>query len=241
MAECAVEYVGKDLEAMDLALNYHEWIFELMKPFLGRRVVEVGAGTGGFSELLLKHETDELSLVEPSEMFDALRERFSGVANQGSVRLLKGVFSRLAGEIMSRRPDSIVYNNVLEHIEDDIRELELVRDVLEPGGKVLIFVPAGRFLFSEFDRRIGHFRRYSRRELVKKVEQAGLRVLEVRKVDSLGVLPWFVKYRLLRFTSMEPRMVRLYDVAAVPVLRRLESVIRPPFGKNLFLAAEKAH
>ena len=88
MAECAVEYVGKDLEAMDLALNYHEWIFELMKPFLGRRVVEVGAGTGGFSELLLKHETDELSLVEPSEMFDALRERFSGVANQGSVRLL---------------------------------------------------------------------------------------------------------------------------------------------------------
>lgn len=239
MAEIAVEYVGKDLEAMGLARNYYEWIYALMKPHLGRRIVEVGAGTGGFSELLLSHQADELTLLEPSAMFEALNERFSGIEQESSVRLMKGVFSSLTGEISSRRPDSIVYNNVLEHIEDDFRELELVGDVLEPGGRVLIFVPAGQFLFSDFDRHIGHFRRYSRRELVAKVEDAGFRILDVRRVDSLGVVPWLVKYRLLRSTAMEPEMVRLYDALVVPILRTLEGLISPPFGKNLFVAAEK--
>ena len=240
MADSMVEYVGKDLEAMDLAVNYHRWIFELMRPFLGRRIVEVGAGTGGFSELLLRHEADELTLVEPSGMFESLSERFSGVAHERSIRLLNGVFGRVADEIAPSRPDSIVYNNVLEHIEDDVRELALVREALEPSGRILIFVPSGRLLFSDFDRHIGHFRRYSRRELVEKVESVGFRIVEVRSVDLLGVLPWLVKYRLLRSTAMEPGMVCLYDVVVVPVLRRLEGVIRPPFGKNLFLAAEKA-
>ena len=178
-------------------------------------------------------------LVEPSAMFDILQEKIGTRRGQRSVRILKGIFSGLCDEISNLRPDSIIYNNVLEHIEDDVQELRLLMDVLDVGGRVLIFVPAGRYLFSDFDRHIGHFRRYSRRELVDKVKGVGFRVLDVRNVDSLGVLPWLVKYRLLGSTTIEPGMVRLYDTVAVPLLRRLEGAVPPPFGKNLLVVAEK--
>ncbi|HKX84996.1 MAG TPA: hypothetical protein VJL58_12310, partial [Pyrinomonadaceae bacterium] len=74
MKSSQVEYVGKDLEAMDFAVAYHKWILDLMRPFLGSDIVEVGAGTGSFSELLLTTQPSSLALVEPSAMFDLLEK-----------------------------------------------------------------------------------------------------------------------------------------------------------------------
>lgn len=235
----AVEYVGKDLEAMDHAVNYHEWVYSLMKPFLGTRIVEVGAGTGSFSELLWAGRPERLTLIEPSAMFEGLRERFGAQRENDRIRLVRAVFSHVVAEIAADEPDSVIYNNVLEHIEDDAAELRLVWNALRPGGRVLIFVPAGRFLFSEFDRHIGHFRRYGRNEIERKIKDAGFRVIETRAVDAAGIVPWLFKYRLLRSITMEPGAVRLYDRLAVPIVRRMEAVIKPPFGKNLLVVGKK--
>src|SRR5690242_15913224 len=116
----SVGYVGKDLEAMSFAVNYHRWILASFAPYLGTRVVEVGAGTGSFSELLLEMRPQSLSLVEPSaSMFAQLSEN---VQRFGSVdcQLYNETFDRVAAQIHSRQqPDSIVYVNVLEHTADD--------------------------------------------------------------------------------------------------------------------------
>jgi SAM-dependent methyltransferase len=235
-----VEYVGKDLEAMDFAVNYHRWILEIIKPFLGEHLVEVGAGTGAFSELLLETKPKTLALVEPSTMVENLRNNLSLINTPTDIRIFHNIFAELAESLKNQNaPDSIIYINVLEHIEDDLAELETVWRALRERGRVFIFVPALPALFSEFDRRIGHFRRYRKAEIEEKCRAAQLRILFSRYFDVTGILPWLIKYRLMKSTTMESGAVRLYDKLVVPVARPLEGFLPPPIGKNLLIIAEK--
>ena len=238
----SVGYVGKDLEAMSFAVNYHRWILSRFAPYLGKRVVEVGAGTGSFSELLLELRPQTLSLVEPSQsMFEQLSQRAPRFSGAVEVKLYNDTFDRVAAQIRARQqPDSIVYVNVLEHTADDKREIRVMAETLGPGGRAFIFVPALSWLYGSFDREINHYRRYSRGDLESKCRAAGFRILLSRYFDLFGVLPWWLKYRLLKSRKLEPGAVRLYDQAVVPIAKRLESTFAPPLGKNLLLVAEKS-
>ncbi len=231
-----LSYPGRDLEAMDLAANYHRWILDIFRPFLGRNIVEVGAGSGGFSHLLLELSPASLTLVEPSaEMFPRLQGVMAGQTN---TKLCNALFATVAATI-SPRPDSIVYINVLEHIQDDAGELKTVYNTLAPGGRAFIFVPALPRLFSRLDSQIGHFRRYTKKGLEAKVTAAGFAVQSSRYFDFLGIAPWWLKYRLLGSTRVEPGAVKLYDSLVVPLARPLETLIHPPVGKNILLIAQK--
>ena len=234
-------YEGKDLEAMSFAVNYRRWVLSIFAPFLGRRIVEVGAGVGSFSELLLERQLESLSLVEPStEMYQQLCRRISYLQPSSTVKTFNDIFERVAPQIRSsEQPDSIIYINVLEHIADDVAELRIINNALESGGRVFIFVPALQWLHGSFDRQINHFRRYSRSELEKKCVAAGFRVITSRYFDLLGVVPWWVKYRLMQSKTMEPGAVRFYDRRVVPIVKTLEATITPPLGKNLLLVAER--
>lgn len=234
-------YEGRDLESMSFARNYHRWILDLFAPRLGRRLVEVGAGSGSFSELLLARGPESLTLVEPSrEMHRRLVENVGGRAGAARVRIFNDTFARVARRVAEEeRPDSIIYVNVLEHVEDDEAELALMRDALAPGGRLFIFVPALPWLYGSFDRRVGHHRRYTRRGLAAKCRRAGLEVVEAVYFDAAGVLPWWLKYRVLRSERMEPAAVRFYDRFCVPLARRVEALVPPPLGKNVLLVAEK--
>lgn len=237
-----VVYVGKDLEAMDFAGNYHDWIHDVFAPLLGKRLVEVGAGAGGFSELLMRNSLESLALIEPSRaMYSRLEQRVSCATGQCEVRTYNSMFRRICEQVKTdHRPDSIIYVNVLEHVEDDAAELKAVFDTLEPGGRVFIFVPALRWLMSNYDRSIGHFRRYIRPELETRASEAGFKILHSGYFDFAGILPWWVKYRLLRSENMEPGALKMYDKFVVPVTKAMESLVRPPIGKNLILIGEKA-
>lgn len=238
-----VQYAGKDLEAMAFAVKYHQWIFDLMQPFLGEHLVEVGAGTGSFSEILLGTQPASLTLVEPSAMVADLRinPRIHAAQNdQTAIRIFPNIFAEVAREIkQTQTPDSIIYVNVLEHIEDDAGELKLVRETLRENGRVFVFVPALTGLYSEFDQQIGHFRRYTKTELASKCQAAGFKILSLRYFDFLGIFPWWLKYTMLKSRTMEPQAVNLYDNLIVPIARPFEAALPLPIGKNLLLIAEK--
>jgi SAM-dependent methyltransferase len=234
-------YAGKDLEAMSFAVNYHRWILSIFEPHLGQRIVEVGAGTGSFSELLLERRLGSLSLVEPSTaMHQQLCRRMEELRPSVTVKTYNDVFADVAEEIRSTaQPDSVIYVNVLEHIADDVNELNVINRTLNAGGRLFIFVPALSWLHGSMDRQLGHFRRYTRTELERKCVAAGFRVIVSRYFDVMGVLPWWVKYKLLRSKEMEPGAVRFYDRRVVPIAKTLETSITPPIGKNVLLIAEK--
>jgi SAM-dependent methyltransferase len=236
-----VVYAGRDLEAMSFAHNYHRWILEVFSPYLGARIVEVGAGRGSFSELILRRNSESVSLVEPSEdMHRLLVQRIKGLHPTVRIQLYNATFRSVAAQIRSQQaPDSIIYVNVLEHIADDLDELQAASQTLAIGGRLFLFVPALKSLYGSFDRQVGHCRRYERAELNDKCKRTGFKVLKSSYFDLAGIVTWWLKYCLLRSNKMEPAAVRFYDQIMVPPLKRIESLVGPPIGKNILVVAEK--
>ncbi|CAN5623904.1 MAG: class I SAM-dependent methyltransferase [Actinomycetota bacterium] len=216
------------------APGYRQWEFDLVAPYLGRSVLEVGSGMGYFSQRLAQASFDRLVLSDTEEYcLQRLRDTYAGsetveVATVG-----------LPGRIDIGEPvESVVAMNVLEHIEDDVQALRDLVAAVVPGGRIVLWVPAYMQLYGAFDRKVGHFRRYTPRTLRSVVERAGLRVLMVRPVNLLGGIAWFVQMRLRDAGHLEPRLVGLYDRVIVPLSRGLESVVRPPFGQSVLCAAQ---
>lgn len=225
--------LADSLDSLDHATKYAAWVATLIRPHVKGRVLEVGAGHGSFSERL-EAMASELVVSEPSERGAAILEGRFGERENVTI-----VHRDLAEAIGEGPFDSIVLINVLEHIEDDEKALALIRDGLSQGGRVSLFVPAFELLYSEYDHRIGHHRRYRRAELCRKVTNAGMRVVDSRYVNSLGFLAWLGSARMLGLRPTHPTLAQTYDRVAVPVLRRVEARTEPAFGQSLFVAAER--
>src|SRR5215831_14574385 len=102
------EYPGKELDAMALATNYRRWIMESFKPFLGKRILEVGAGAGSFSEMLLRERPQSLTILEPSDnLFSSLNKRLAALDQTGIAKVKQATLSDAFGdESQMPRPDT---------------------------------------------------------------------------------------------------------------------------------------
>ncbi len=133
----------------------------------------------------------------------------------------------------------MIYVNVLEHIEDDERELKFIYETLCEGGRLFIFVPAFEWLYGEFDKAVGHFRRYTREDLENKCRAQKFKIIRSEYFDLVGIIPWWIKYRLFKSSSLNTGAVHVYDKFVVPLTGFFESRISLPIGKNILLVAEK--
>ena len=232
-----IPYAGDELDAMAGARNYHRWIVDAWRPHLGRVIVEIGAGIGTFSAHLLEERVQRLWLVEPSPTLNVrLRERFAADARVG---VLPGILEDVREQLRGSGVDSIVGVNVLEHIDDDAATLRAAHDILAPGGRLFIFVPALSLLYGSLDRAYGHVRRYTKRTLTASVERAGFEMVFARYVNMLGILSWFVAGRILRQRAITPGAVALADRTLIPFSAGLERWLRPPIGQNVMIVARK--
>jgi hypothetical protein len=132
---------------------------------------------------------------------------------------------------------TVVAINVLEHVEDDSGALRRLAALVEPGGNLVLWVPGYMQLYGDFDRQVGHVRRYTPRTLREAVERAGLACSEVRPVNLLGAAAWWLAVRRGGVAAPRPGLLRVYDGVLVPVTRAVESVIRPPFGQSVLAVA----
>ena len=220
------------LESLEDAKNYADWLVELIAPYLRGNILEVGAGLGTLSERLAGHGhvvASELSLT----CVQRLREKFGG---HPAIEVVEGEGVSGVGD---RKFESIVLVNVLEHIEDDAAALGKLEQQLLPGGHLLLFVPAFEALMSDFDRSIGHHRRYHRARLIGAVYRAGLEVVEARYVNTVGAAIWWAFTKKLGGVPTKKWPVRLFDKAIVPWLRKLETGRVAPFGQSLLLVARR--
>jgi phospholipid N-methyltransferase len=229
----AEHYPGKELEAMASASHYRRWIVDAFAPYLGAHIAEVGAGIGSITRILLERPIERLVAFEPSaNMFPQLARAVDGHENARAVNALFG------GEQAGQDYDSVAYINVLEHVEHEREELLAAYNALRTGGYLLVFVPALAWLYSKFDRDVGHFRRYSRDGLERVVSRAGFEIVESRYFDVAGVLPWYLYFTLLG-RGMAKGSVSLYDRFVIPPMRVLEGWMAPPVGKNVLLVARR--
>jgi SAM-dependent methyltransferase len=229
--ELAVSVSGQHdtLLRMAAAENYNAWLLERGKPYLGRRVLDVGAGIGTFSELLASLCQTVVAVEADPEFARILGRRFADHAN------VQVVHAESEASLRGGPFDSIVCFNVLEHIAADDEALTSFRGRLSPGGALLLLVPAHPRLYGATDRMLGHERRYRRPQLRAKLEHAGFSVDVVRHVNPIGALGWLVSARLLRRQEIPRASLALFD-RAVPLVRHLDR-LRLPFGLSLWAVA----
>jgi SAM-dependent methyltransferase len=221
------------LEDLAEAVNYRRWLVDLALPYLGDDPLEVGSGIGLYAADWRAAGVPRLTVSEADPgRLGTLRERF---ADDPAV-----VVRELAVPVVEQSSYSaVVAYNVLEHIEDDRAAIASFRDLLRPGGRVVVLVPAFPSAMSRFDRAIGHHRRYRKRSLRAVATTAGLEVEVLRHVNCVGLLGWYVVVTLLRGRPRAGALLRMYDALLVPLLRRLESRWEPPFGQSLLLVARR--
>jgi 2-polyprenyl-3-methyl-5-hydroxy-6-metoxy-1,4-benzoquinol methylase len=221
------------LDSLRSAVNYQDWIFSMFEDHLGQRVLEVGAGHGDFTEELLDSGREVTALDMSPRCCAVLRDRFAGRAGLDVVEGDAGALSP------DRQYDSALLINVLEHIDDDIGVLSSLKDAIRPGGHLLVFVPAFDGLYSDFDRMIGHRRRYRRSHLVMAADAAGYEIVDAHYVNSVGALVWWLFARRFRQIPTSEGLVKLYDNVAVPPLRKIETRHTPRVGQSVLLVARR--
>jgi SAM-dependent methyltransferase len=213
-------------EAAEYAPNYLRWIVEMIDPYLGHRVLELGAGLGTITEQYAPGR--EVMACELSDdCLAALDTRFATTPNVTVVkRDLREIDA--AGE----RFDSVVMLNVLEHIEDDVGVLSTLPSVLSPGGRIVLYVPALNALYGAWDRRVGHFRRYSIWRMREIARQAGLDVVELRYANSLAIPAW-AAFSRSNIDRTQKAGLSVWDRTGVRLSRALEQRVRVPIGLNV--------
>jgi glycosyltransferase involved in cell wall biosynthesis len=221
------------LQRMQKVSRYNRWMWQQLERFVGRRVLEVGAGVGNMTRFLLGREQVVATDVN-DKYLKILRHLFSEYPHVSIERF------DLSGEAPPRGAehlDTVLCLNVLEHIEPDDRALATFFQLLEPGGRLVLLVPALPALYGSLDRALAHHRRYSRKELLDKLRDAGFEVENSWFFNLLGVAGWYVNSRILRRTTFPPVQLAVYD-HLVPLFR-LESRFRLPFGMSLIAIARK--
>jgi SAM-dependent methyltransferase len=222
---------AETLEIMSDAPRYNIWQYTRIARFLGRRVCEIGAGIGNMSALLTHDRPELLMLTDPDPYYgDVLRRRFLGHPGL-RIEALALPEAGVAERFGVLGLDTVVALNVIEHIEEDVAAMRSMRDMLIPGGRAIVLVPALPQLYGSLDRELGHARRYTRGTLRASMEQAGLRVEHLSYFNLVGTVGWFVNARLRKVPRIPRGQLRIFD-ALVPLLR-LEDAIPLPFGQSL--------
>lgn len=228
--------MASDLEVMAHATNYRDWMYRRVGPFIGRRVLEVGAGIGNFTQLLLDRE-----LVVPTDIsrvcLSRLEERIGGRLRAQPKLLDLGDPSD--DDWAAYGFDTIVCMNVLEHVADDVRALRFMHSTLAAGGRAVVLVPAFMFLYGMVDRAIGHHRRYTRKDLLPRLREAGFEVEQAFYMNVIGMAGWFWNNRIRRITEEDPSQIGLFDNYIAPWAERVERALPPPFGLSLIAIGRK--
>ena len=223
-------YSGEELDVFALATRWKAYWSERIRSYIGQQVLEVGAGIGSNAQMFRDRPCGRWVGLEPDAGMCA---RMSDAALRGLMpaghEVRCGVSSTLPGH---ETFDTILYIDVLEHIEDDRAELQRISRHLRPGGHIIIVSPAHAFLYSEFDRKIGHFRRYDRRSL-RSVVPEELSLVTLHYLDSAGMLASLANRLLLRSDSPKASQIRLWDTVMVPASNVLDPLLRFHVGKSI--------
>jgi SAM-dependent methyltransferase len=229
-------YVGSELELFAGADHWKSYVAKNLAPFLGRRVLEVGGGIGANIPYLRTSAVEEWTSVEPdATQADVIRSRIARGEIAVDCHVICGTIEAIATDA---RFDAILYLDVLEHIADDGGELARSSRLLAPGGKLVVLAPAHQFLFSPFDKAIGHFRRYTPASL-SALSPPGCRVVCSRLLDSAGFFASLANRLVLSPAMPTARQIAFWDNVLVPASSFLDRLTFHRFGKTVILVWRK--
>ncbi len=222
------KYQGDELVLFQHAKNWKKYFSKKIIPFIQGNVLEAGAGLGATTLLLNNGTAPKWLLLEPDEkLCEELRKKITTRGLPANCQLQTGTINAL-----SEKFDTIIYIDVLEHIEADNEEMLRASTLLNSGGHLIVLSPAFQHLFNPFDKAIGHYRRYTKKTL-KKLSPAGMKVVSCKYYDTAGYLAALVNKIFLHQKYPTIRQVLFWDRWMIPLSRITDNLIFHSFGKSI--------
>ena len=225
-----LEYIGDELSLFEKAKNWKSYWGNFVAPYLKGDVLEVGAGLGGTTMALSSYPSKSWTCLEPDPALTYQLEQ------KKIKRELPASAEIITGTLQDLKPsagfDCILYIDVIEHIEDDKTELVHASHFLNPGGYLFVLVPAHQWLYSPFDKAIGHYRRYNK-SMLKAAGPKNLQLQYVKYLDSVGLLASTVNKLFLQQSMPTASQIQLWDSSMVPVSRWTDKIVLHRIGKTV--------
>lgn len=224
------KYTGSELELFRQATKWKAYCCEMLKGYLAKRVLEVGAGIGNMTKILCTENQEKWVMLEPDPAFaEDLRRLVKNSHLEKNCEIVSGVVKDLRIE---RKFDTIIYVDVLEHIEDDIDEINQATNMLDVNGVLIILSPAYQWLFSPFDEEIGHYRRYNKKGL-KRIIPDNMECIDVKYMDSIGLLASLGNKIFMRSKMPTMRQIKMWDRCMIPVSKIVDPIIGYKIGRSI--------
>lgn len=224
------DYIGNELELFKNAHNWKNYYAGFIKKYLVKDVMEVGAGIGETTHSLCDGTQQSWLCVEPDA---ELTKEIALKKESGYLpSFIEIVTDTLEGVAAHRKFDAIIYIDVIEHIEKDSSELEKASSFLKPGGHLIVLVPAHNYLFSEFDKSIGHYRRYNKKMLAEAAPKE-LKQIDLRYLDSVGLFASLANKWFLKQEYPELKQIKFWDNYIIPVSKITDALSFYGIGKTV--------
>lgn len=229
-----MDVVMQALETISRANRFNKWMFEKIEPYIGKKILEVGAGTGNITQFLL--DKGEVTCLDISaKCIGALKERFS---NSERISVFLSDISNLDNFWGGRIFDTVVCLNVLEHIKDDEEALSNMVSLLKKKGRLILLLPAYRWLYGSLDKNSGHYRRYESIGIYRKFKKLDLVLEKEMYFNLLGILGWFLNGKIIKRKILPSTQMKFYDLS-VPFFRLIENFLQAKIGLSLISIARK--
>jgi len=224
------KYIGNELQIFSIALKWKQyWSSLILQDTTVKNSIEIGAGIGSNIPYLVGH-SKKFYVLEPDTFFYENHLKPYSL-RYNSITAINGTISNIVNKI---KLEHIFYIDVLEHIENDKLELEQASKILSAQGSIFLLVPAHQFLFSYFDRSVGHFRRYTIRSL-SKIIPSECQIVNAKYLDSLGFfLSTMIKISPKKISPTQ-RNIQIWDKYLVPLSKLIDKLLSYKVGKSLLV------
>jgi len=220
--------------------NYNQWIYRLLRCHFNPQntILDIGSGLGNVAEYFSADNSLQIIVSDASDtMLEELKERFSNRKNYRFLKLDIG-----DSHCLSTQPpatiDTITCINVLEHIENDAIALMNMRHLLRHHGSLLLLVPAMPIIYGTLDQLSGHYRRYTKKELNKKIGSAHFHIKTQYYMNLFGVATWFLANKIAKQKKVFGSACAFLD-KIIPAIEQIEKLCRPAFGQSIVTVCTK--
>jgi SAM-dependent methyltransferase len=222
-----IDYIGSELEFFQFAVNWKKYFTSNINKYIAGKVLEVGAGFGVNTKYLFTEKVISWTFIEPdrklaSKIPDYTRE----------IHIEKKVVIGTIDNLYNEKFDTIIYIDVLEHIDESKNEICKIKEMLSKGGHLIILVPSFQFLYNEFDTQLGHYRRYDKLTLRKEIN-SNFKEKELFYLDSIGLFASMANKYFLKKAYINIKQVMFWDKYLVPVSKVIDKLIFRTVGKSL--------
>ena len=218
-----IKYDGYELDYFDNANNFRNYQLNLIKKFLRKSLAEVGPGQGALVNYY-KNFVDKIYLIEPEKkLYKILKKKYKNK----SIKIKNNEIRNI-----NKKFQTIIYFDVLEHIKNDLNEVKEAQKRLDKKGCLIFSVPAYQYFYNNFDKSVGHFKRYNRNDFIKIGKKTGLKIEKLIYYDSVGFLFLILnKIFSLSETNLEFK-IKFWNFL-IPISRLIDFVTFNQFGKSL--------